>query len=446
MVAEDDVTLRTSQNGESEKTREEDDSDSDSNEDGDDDDEVEDDEEEEEDEPASKKTKKSVKPQPRCHWTHDETEKLLDLCYEKHIMDKLDGKCGNLPHMKIFKSICVPLNAAKLGRAPKTAAQCKSKYKKLKKLYFDKLRSSNKSGAGRNKCRYWEGLSKLFSKRPRAESQQWGVDSQNTNIIEDDTSSLDSASGLAVSTSSTTGSTPSSSTSQTNRTQPPKYKSVGSRANPIVNVMNTFMERSVEESKKQNEWFERQLEKQTEAQKEVVQTISNSFQNSIAALVNVFGSPPSTSSSVPQATAQAATPIQPEHSLLSLSNINYASIPVPSQSPSPQSLSTNQLAELSFKTPVKQTPPSPHQSQTTPVRTQTTPVRAQTPPLRAQTPPVRTQTTPNRTQTSFRPRPIFMSPPSMPPPRNPGGSQILRLPNGKMVRLISKNDSQGNSS
>lgn len=296
----------------------------------------------------------------RCSWNHAEEELLLKLCIQKKIVDKIDGKYRHKPHVKIFNSISVLLNNANLGASPKNAFQCRGKFKKMKMSYYDCLKMQGKSG---EECSHYDLLSQLFPKRPRMLSQVYFVDTEpevilnESNVNED--SSDASASRLEAPTTSrgSTGSkrktpkykseanctnpivnlmntfmersaeetkrqnewfaqqmkifnesiakskvredssdasaselqTPSTSRDSTgSKPKPPKYRCMGNRQNPILNLMNTFMERSVEESKKQNEWFKQQLEIQNNSQKEVMLTITKSFETGVAALVHAL--------------------------------------------------------------------------------------------------------------------------------------------------------------
>jgi len=71
----------------------------------------------------------------RTSWREEETEKIIEIMVEKHIVQKLDGKFGKLRHSDIYKSITVPLNASKVG-CPQTVQQVKTKIKKLREMFY----------------------------------------------------------------------------------------------------------------------------------------------------------------------------------------------------------------------------------------------------------------------------------------------------------------------
>lgn len=150
-------------------------------EDGDTDDESDDDEDEEDEESENivggKAQGKRAVPgkKGKVTWRVKEVEKFLELCYEKHVMAKIDGVAGNnLSRVQIFTPVAAALNQAKLGTCTKTPKDCKAKFGRLKKSYRRTMRLNGKSGEGKTTCKFFPLLHKLLHNRPNVTAQEWG--------------------------------------------------------------------------------------------------------------------------------------------------------------------------------------------------------------------------------------------------------------------------------
>lgn len=74
--------------------------------------------------------KENIGKKSKTSWCKPEVEKFLDLCYEKHVMDKIDGLVGNnVTRVQIFTPVADALNKASLGKNKKNLniKSCKSK-------------------------------------------------------------------------------------------------------------------------------------------------------------------------------------------------------------------------------------------------------------------------------------------------------------------------------
>ncbi|XP_034242107.1 phosphopantothenoylcysteine decarboxylase subunit VHS3-like isoform X1 [Thrips palmi] len=91
----------------------------------DDDDDEDDDEDDNGRESAPKKSQNVNKPQ-KISWLNNETEKFLNICKEKHVVQKIDGTMGqHLTRAKIFKVVAKALKDANVSKVEKTYVHCK---------------------------------------------------------------------------------------------------------------------------------------------------------------------------------------------------------------------------------------------------------------------------------------------------------------------------------
>jgi len=148
----------------------------------DDDDEVdeEDDEDDENDADAANQDKRGVKRQ-KISWNKHEIVKFLNILIEKHVVAKLDGKCGRLRHSVVFKTVAKALNEVGSGTT-KTYQHCKGKYRKLKEKFQELEKHNNRSGSDRKTCENYDLLATLFSKRPRMTASDWAYDSGSQDV------------------------------------------------------------------------------------------------------------------------------------------------------------------------------------------------------------------------------------------------------------------------
>lgn len=268
----------------------------------------------------------------------------MKLCIERHVPEKSDGKFGRLSLSQIFQQVSKPLTESKVG-PKRTAQQCIVKYKKLKASYFAYKRGQGKSGAAREEPPpHFEELDQLFGTRPRGNfANEFGRDSSEG--VDHAILSVEESSTGSGSEAHDTQET-SSSSSSTSRLPPKvtaKYKSFGSKTNPVAASICSFAAECREEQKQQNQWLAENLRLERENQKEMANSLTQAFRNGIAAITNMFSRPvpvpfQSVSSAPQPPFVPTALPFMnpmtvnsPTHSAQSISNINMSPLPVHNQ-------------------------------------------------------------------------------------------------------------------
>jgi len=78
----------------------------------------------------------------RTSWREEETEKLIEIVVEKHIVQKLDGKFGKLRHADIYKAS----QPSKCIESWMSQDCAKTKINKLREMFYCVEKHNNKSG------------------------------------------------------------------------------------------------------------------------------------------------------------------------------------------------------------------------------------------------------------------------------------------------------------
>jgi len=96
-------------------------------------------------------------------WGFDETNLILDLWADGKIQRLLED-CPTR-NINVFKTVAEKAKEMK-PEFDRTAAECRSKMKRLKAKYFQLKRQSRKSGAGGISWTYWAKLDDVLGCRP----------------------------------------------------------------------------------------------------------------------------------------------------------------------------------------------------------------------------------------------------------------------------------------
>lgn len=191
----------------------------------------------------------------RAVWTDREVSKLLDICVEEKIVNKLDGHCGRLPHDKIYKHVARRLNESAVGE-PKTWEQVSYKYGHLKKSLTAVKKHNSTSGEDRMVISHQEKLLDLFGERPNVTvPEEFGYDSSSQLSHQDQDQLLEQENNDPAGGSQSNG----SNKNKNNKKSTTKYRS--GNKNAIVTYLQTLRE----QDEKQMEEFQTRMENQLTA-------------------------------------------------------------------------------------------------------------------------------------------------------------------------------------
>lgn len=113
-----------------------------------------------------------------ANWTDEETNAFLNLCIEKRIIQRMDGK--RCKHIEIYESLEPTMK--KMG-FPKTGAQMKTKLKHLKELYLKCKRNNNLSSSSRIGFPFYKQMEQLLSRKQSVQAtSRYRTDSNDSNI------------------------------------------------------------------------------------------------------------------------------------------------------------------------------------------------------------------------------------------------------------------------
>lgn len=230
---------------------------------------------EEQEDPSIKKKRT------RTYWNVEEVEVFIDILMEKHIVDKMDGKCGRLTHSSIFRNVAKALNDKKLG-SKKDWKQCRLKYRKLKKSYVDCMKNNGTSGRDRDECDYFEKLNELFSKRPRITSSEWGYDS-GPEANNSSAASPDGVEGSAEDSEEGTSGSPASP-----KQFPPKYRAGARKANSTHSLLREILERSDKSKKEYAELSEKRMEQFEKSDERLMTDMKAIFAEGFKSMTQMF--------------------------------------------------------------------------------------------------------------------------------------------------------------
>ncbi|KAK7879842.1 hypothetical protein WMY93_033490 [Mugilogobius chulae] len=206
-------------------------------------------------------------------WSDEETEFCISTMKELNIITHLDGKKQR--NVDLFKTVVDKMTEA--GFPVRTVEQVRSRWKILKKQYYQAKQQNNKSGSCPTNFRFFKIIDDLLGHRPLASTADDGVDVgfESSSLAQDWN---ESAQPSTEQTTTTENPTPPVEPSQS-KTQSRKKSQKHSTTRQQQDFLLTFQQR-------QQEWMERQLEQSYEREQRLLTEVVEQSNRSLQTVVN----------------------------------------------------------------------------------------------------------------------------------------------------------------